>query len=88
MHIRSTQIGILRKSIGLHLTGMALQDLLQMRIICIKDTLTALPKQQALTVNIICQILMLIRSDMIRLQIGKDTIIKNKAADTVKHQSL
>ena len=59
-----------------------------MGIIGIENTLSALFKQQALTVDIICQILMLVWSDMIRLQIRKDTIVKHKAADSVQHQSL
>ena len=62
---------------------MAFQYLIQMMCIGIEYTVFTLLKQKALAMNIVCQILMLIRTDMIRLQICKNAVIKYKTAYTV-----
>ena len=56
--------------------------------ICIKNSNFALLKQKRLTAKIICKILVLIWTDMVRLDIGKNTNIKLKTCCSVKHQTL
>ena len=54
----------------------------------IKNSMPALLEQKTLTVHIICKILVLIFSDMIRFKIGKHADIKHKSGYAVKHQRL
>lgn len=52
--------------------------ILIMGIVTVDDTDSALLEQQSLAMHIISKILMLQRSDMIRLDIGENTVIKTK----------
>ena len=62
--------------------------ILIMGIVTVDDTDSALLEQQSLAMHIISKILMLQRSDMIRLDIGENTVIKNKALRSVPRPSL
>ena len=59
-----------------------------MLIVSIDDSYLTLLKQQTLAVNIILKVLMLIRSDVVRLNVGEDSEIKDKALGSVEHKSL
>ena len=59
-----------------------------MGIIPVKNSYFALSEQHALTVKIIIKILVLIRADMIRLNIGENANVKSKAGSPVEHKSL
>ncbi len=74
--------------VGLQRTGMFRGDSLPVCIVLIDDTGPALLEQQTLTVQIILEIPVLPFADMIRLQIGKDAEVKDKALRPVQHQSL
>ena len=54
----------------------------------IKNSMPALLEQKTLAVHIICKILVLIFSDMIRFKIGKHADIKHKSGYAMKHQRL
>ncbi|MNN68497.1 hypothetical protein D3C81_1842110 [compost metagenome] len=53
-----------------------------MGIICIGNSHQALFKEKPLASHIFFKILVFIRTDMIRLNICKDTVIKGKAANS------
>ena len=59
-----------------------------MHIIYIDNPHPALAKQHALACHIFLKARMFIRADMIRLQVCKNTDVKQKAAYTVHHKSL
>ena len=88
LFVHGTDIRILRKAAGLHLTGMPQKDLFKMRIIGIENAQPALLKQQALAVQIVVKILVLVGSDVIRLDIGKNADLKGHPVHTVHHQAL
>ena len=59
-----------------------------MLIIRIDDTETALFEQHALALHIFFKRRMLVRTDMIRLEIRENTDVKNKSSNAVHHESL
>ena len=67
---------------------MTFDNSLKVFIISVDNSHTTLLEQHRFASEIIIKILMLVWSDMIWFNIGKDTIIKNKSLCTVKHQSL
>ena len=67
---------------------MPLKHLLHMAVVSVDDSHSALPKEHSLTLQILVKILVLIGTDMIRLQIGKHTEIEDKASRSVLHQCL
>ncbi len=68
--------------------GAVFRDRLPVGIIPVHDPYSALPEQQTLTVQVIIEILMLILPDMIRLQIRKNSKVKDKSLGSVQHQPL
>ena len=86
--ILSTEICFFGKSISFQITGMSFNDLIKMLIVPVHDSYTALLEKHGFAMKIIIIILMLIRSDMVWLDIGKNTEIKDKSLSSVQHQSL
>ena len=71
------QICLGRKAEGFQRTGMTGNDLIQMGIIRIYDTDPALSEQSAFTFQIFLKAGMLIGTDMIRFDVGKDTDLES-----------
>ena len=67
---------------------MAFDNLLKVLIIAVYDADFALTEKHGFAGKIMCEISVLVRSDMIGFDICKDTVVKNKALCSVKHQSL
>ena len=67
---------------------MSLSHLLPMGIVAIYNTYLTLLKQQTLAGHIFFKACMLVGTDVIRLQIGKNTVIKHKSLGAVLHQRL
>ena len=88
MCIFCTQISFRRKSVSFQLTGMPFDNSLKVFIISVDNSHTTLPEQHRFASEIIIKILMLIRSDMVWLDICKNAEIKDKSLCSVKHQSL
>ena len=87
-HIRGNIVIAFFRSVGIELAGMVSCNLTYMLIISVNDSYLTLLKQQALTVNIIFKVLMLIGSDVVRLNVCEDSKVKDKALGSVKHESL
>ena len=88
LQILCTVVCILCKAECFDLACMIPDHILIMGIVTVDDTDSALLEQQSLAMHIISKILMLQRSDMIRLDIGKNTKIKQDTGRSVQHQSL
>ena len=73
---------------ALQCTGMFLRHCLPVFIVTVDDSHLALFEQQSLTVQIFLKACMLVGTDMIRLQICKNTVIEYKSLGTVQHQRL
>ena len=82
------QVILRAQSETLYRAGMAFQYFVRVFVIAVDDTDPALLEEQALTLLIILEILMLSGTDMIGGEIGKDTIVKDKALGPVQHQGL
>ena len=76
LQIFSTEHTALSHAIGFHLTGMPFQHLFHMGIIPVYNTDSALPEQHSLAGSIFFKAFMLVWPDMVRLQIGENTVIK------------
>ena len=59
-----------------------------MRIIQVGKTLSGLPEHHGFTCKVFFKILMFIRSDMIRRQVGEQTVIKLDTGSTVQFETL
>src|SRR5699024_8182220 len=82
------KIRFLRKTIGFQFTGMTVNDLLKMLIVPVDDSNPALGKQTLLALQVLFETAVLIGTDMILPDIGKDSEIKGNAAASMEHQRL
>ena len=74
--------------VSFKLAGTAFCDRLPVGIVPVHNPHPALSEQQALTLQVVVKIFMLIFPDMVRLQICKDSEIKDKSLRPVQHQPL
>ena len=63
-------------------------DILRMRIVQVEDSCSALLKEQTLAVEVLCEISMLVRADMVRRNVRKDTDLKFQTGCPVHHERL
>ena len=88
LQVLCAQVGFFRHAVGFQTAGVLLCNKLPVHIVTVCNPDAALLKQQTLTMRIFFKAPMLVRSDMIRLQICKNTEIEYKALGPVEHQRL
>ena len=88
LDVVSFEVSLLLYAVSIHSTGMTLQYALEVLVIRVKNAVSALLEQKALAVQILSEILVLIRTDMVRRYICKNADFKSHAAHTVKLQCL
>ena len=88
LQVLCAQVGFFRHAVGFQTAGVLLCNKLPVHIVTVCNPDAALFKQQTLTMRIFFKAPMLVRSDMIRLQICKNTEIEYKALGPVEHQRL
>ena len=75
-------------AVGLQRAAVPLHQLLRVDIVSVHDAHAALPEQKALTGQVFLEVLMLIRPDVVRLQVGEDAVIEHEPLGPVQLQRL
>ena len=66
LDILCLKVGWLLYSVGIYCAGVAFEDALQVLVIRVKNTVSALSEKKALAVQVFIKILVLVRADMVR----------------------
>ena len=82
------KIRLFAVAVGFQLTGCAFHHLLKMSVVPVYNADPAVPQEFLLALHVFLEAGMFIRSDMIRLYIGKNAIIKIDSGDPVHLQCL